>query len=820
MRRIVYSIVVILAGPLITSCLQSVNLEEPVTVNDGISINAVASGVMEQYNVTTKGTDIKTSEEQEIKTLHVFIFDSEGNYLQPRDRHRYQGYRSITGGKTVMNIDREGWEEPSKAEHATVIVVANVEPGTFKFTSADTPPEDIPDSSALMNFKYEPKIQRRITSLPESGMPMFGIAENVNLTKSNTANSIDIALRALMSRIDVTIQINSDHTDLSGTLPSLTIEKCEVLNAPQSTLFRENKFKETDLGSLGEMGSDNASWQPSVQTIRNQSGQLSFSFYTFENLQNPGYDGYPNEYKYPADVTDDMKQRYKPELADKDNSLAFMFIGTYITYNGGVYNASYTLYLGANHTNDFKVMRNKQYKNNITIKGITKVGTNTEHVTFDARVDIKKSNPYFISMLKERTMDSHFNVVPMDVYFFDVDPSSTEKVEQKMTVEIMKDENGNIPGWLRLEKIPSTNMAEGTAPQVTSGPELMATGSEWHAGNGKRKYFTTDLVTTTLLDNTSCEITASRDRVYLYVDENLEVWHLGTTEDKTRTATLKLTYMEKKQGEEDWTVIDDTRTITIEQAKLLEVTFDPDDSGDKEAGMGNRRIYIEAYEEYLDYSDPLDEFATNMVYNGLPWEDYTGNSGTEIGMLTDLEGGDGLLNRKNCSSNFYWGYEFTQEIANKVEAERSGSGVLWDPYVYSYAHLNLNTKPKTAAGYCYLKNKRDEFGNVPGHKWYLPGIRELERILEDYYIDYKEFQNNFYWSSAAGEGGGLYSENKTYARATKAYIANVNGEDRFKYYESGTGNEYNGENGTGGFARRKTILRIRCARVDYQSQQQ
>ena len=311
MRRIVYSIVVILAGPLITSCLQSVDLEEPAAVSDGMSIYAVASGVMEQYNVTTKGTDIKTSEEQEIKTLHVFIFDSEGNYLQPRDRHRYQGYRSITGGKTVMNIDREGWAERSKAEHATVIVVANVEPGTFTFTSADTPPENIPDSSALMNFKYEPKIQRRITSLPESGMPMFGIAENVNLTKSNTANSIDIALRALMSRIDVTIQINSDHTDLSGTLPSLTIEKCEVLNAPQSTLFRENTSKETDLGSLGKMESDYASWQPSVQTIRNQSGQLSFSFYTFENLQNPGYDGYPNEYKYPADVTDDMKQRYK-----------------------------------------------------------------------------------------------------------------------------------------------------------------------------------------------------------------------------------------------------------------------------------------------------------------------------------------------------------------------------------------------------------------------------------------------------------------------------------------------------------------------------
>lgn len=642
---------------------------------------------------------------------------------------------------------------------------------------------------------------------------MFGIAENVNLTKSNTVNSIDIALRALMSRIDVTIQINSDHTDLSGTLPSLTIEKCEVLNAPQSTLFRENTSKETDLGSLGKMESDYASWQPSVQTIRNQSGQLSFSFYTFENLRNPKYDGYPKPYKYPADVTDDMKQRYKPELADKDNSLAFKFSGTYITYNGGVYNASYTLYLGANHTDDFKVMRNKQYKNNITIKGITKVGTNTEHVTFDARVDIKKSNPYFISMLKERTMDSHFNVVPMDVYFFDVAPSSTEKVEQKMTVEIMPDGNGDIPGWLRFEKIPSEDMENGTAPIVTSGPELMATNAPWHSGNGKRKYFTTDLVTNILSANTLCEITDTRDRVYLYVDENLEVWHLGTTEEKTRTATLKLTYMERKQGDKEWTIVDDTRTITIEQSKLLEVTFKPDDPGDMAEGMGDRRIYIEAYEEYLDYSDPLDEFATEMVYTGLPWENYTGESGTEIGKLT--------LGGKNCSSNFYWGHEFTQKIANQVESVII-EGSWFEDDTYSYAHLDLNTKPKTAAGYCYLKNKRDADGNVPDHKWYLPGIRELERILEDYYIDYKEFQNNYYWSSAAGEDdGGIFDftkENPNYARATKAYIAKINGVDKFQYYNSGINDRYSGENGTGGFAPRKTALRIRCARVDNQPQ--
>ena len=96
--------------------------------SDGeFSLNISTTGLMNQYTVTSRGTDVKTSEEQNINSLHVFIFDAEGNYLEALDDHRYQGYRSITGGKTVMNIDREGWADMQAAKTATVIVVAIVE---------------------------------------------------------------------------------------------------------------------------------------------------------------------------------------------------------------------------------------------------------------------------------------------------------------------------------------------------------------------------------------------------------------------------------------------------------------------------------------------------------------------------------------------------------------------------------------------------------------------------------------------------------------------------------------------------------------------
>lgn len=788
MKRLKYIFIGCFA--LLMGCQQDDPWQDAIDYPDGngLQLNIKTDGMMDQFTVTTRGTDVKTPEEQEIKSLHVFIFDADGNYLGTKDDHRYQGYRSITGGKTVMNIDREGWSDVAKARTATVIVVANVEGGTFTVESADTPPTNISNLEDLETFKYKPLTDRLITSLPESGMLMYGRVDGVNLTKTNDKNSIDIHMKALMSRIDVSLQINSDNSDVTGNLPQLAVTECKVLNVPEATLFSANEDEETNLSDEA-MGKKEYSFPATaLKTIHNKKEILEYTFYTFENLQEPAN---PN-YTYPDGITEEEKQQYKPELADKDNSMAFKFSGKYITYNGASYDATYTLYLGANHTNDFKVMRNKQYKNNVTIKGIVKAGNNPEHITFDTRVNVSASNPYFISMLKDRTLDSHFNVVPMDVYFFNTNPSNPNPPKQTMKVEILDPANVS---WVRMERIPAVNMEKGSVPSIsTGGPELMATGSPWHAGNGKRKYFTTDLVTNTLSGNTEMTVESSRDRIYFYIDENLDVWHLGTTEDRTRIATVKMTYYE--DGVEKG-----TRELILEQAKLLEVKFLADDQGDIDEGMVNRVFYVEAYEEYRNHGDPLDEYINNQVFTGLPWEDYSSGSGSEIPRLNVSTNLWPKLVR--CQDNFYWGHNFTAEIVNNAEND--------------IRNIDLNSKPITAAGYCYVKNKRNSDGSVPNYKWYLPGIRELERILRHYYIEYPEFQNNYYWSSAAGEGGrwqdGYQSLNN--ARATKAYIGD---DGKFHYYNSGTGDIYGGENGTGGYAPRKTSLRIRAARYDNQPQ--
>ena len=779
-----------LCGLLLAACGQQEIARpwESGSNSGDLQLQLSTKGLMNRYVVTSKGTDVKTSEEQEIKTLHVFLFDQEGAYLQAKEANRYQNY--ITGGRTVINIDRQGWKDNGKAEHATVIVVANVEDGTFLYEQTTQPPTNIPDRDSLLRFIYRPLEDRLVKDLPESGMPMFACINDVDLTSSNSEQSIDIPLQALMARVDVSLQLNSNYTDADGLLPSLTLTKCEVLNAPEGVRF----VNEGDTTALSKIGKINYSWQPAVSTLYNRDGVAEASFYVFENMQLPSYEGYPEkDYSYPDSLSADGRQKYKPLLADTARALAFRFTGNYVTYNGGTYEATYTLYLGANHTDDFKVVRNKQYKNDITIKGLENNKWNSgEHVTFDARVNVTETNPYFISMLKDRTMDSHFNVVPMDVYFFNNTPTGEKRPKQTLNVEIVGAD------WIRLEKVDSAMMANGTAPDG-----CIATGGAWKAGNGKRKYFTVDLVTEALAENDKIEGVKNRDRVYLYVDENVGVRRLNSDDPRSRTATLRVTYCEDGQPVS-------SRDLTLEQANLLEVTFH---SSGEDNGMNGKKIYIEAYEEYLDYADPLDEYSSDMVFNGLPWEVYEG-SGTRIGSI------GGVLDRVYCYENYYWGHEFTQRI---VELAKDNI-------------TDLNTAPKTAAGYCYNKNKRNPDGSISESKWYLPGIRELERILEDYYIEYPEFQQNYYWSSAAGMTANYlnywpwYSwqntgENQNHARATKAYINN----GKFDYYPSSVGDDGNPkerpmyedagrDNGNSGRANRKTALRIRAARIDAEPQ--
>ena len=750
------------------------------------------SNKMLPQKVTTRASDPKDDAEKEVRQLYLFFFDSDGQYLAEY-QNRFIGFQKPAEGQSSVKIDRSAINELMKYKTdktVTVYAVANVEPETFSDTDGNNMPDNFEGSDTespkaqLENYVYKP--QTVTLGLPRDGMPMIG-SDDIDFSDNDVNNAI-IQMKALMSRIDISITLDSDVEE--NNLPALNLMEWSVLNAPDKAVFVSDGSA-TALTDDDVLTEDETRTTYTGQTLYNRNGQINLSFYMFENIQKAA----GKSYQYPAGITDAEKQRYKPYLADAHAS-AVKLHAYYTTYNddgtgSATYDVTYTLYLGANHTDDFKVKRNHQYKNDITIKGLTQVGNNPEHITFDARVNIVEDNPFYISILRERNHDAHFCVTPMDVYLFD---------GGTMTVTLGDDADMDGKPWIRMEKVPASVMETG---RDTDGDGII---ESWAAGTGKRDYFTTGLLGE--LDRTygkSVEL-GHRDRVYFYIDENLKL--------SDREAVVTMTY---KNGNEE-----KTRTLTLAQTHLLPVdVYDrkPDNWNDDRDGewkpTWQKRIYMEAYEEYLDHYDPLDEYNVDHIYAGLPWA--KNGSTLASSKIPDLRislfsGDDRKLD--GAVDNYYSGWGYTSYMV-----QEQGN-----------PDMTLDTKPESAAEYCYNKNVRQDDNSIPwdasdvfivgwtiyedGSKWFLPGIREMEDALTQYYSNYNEFQTNFYWSSSAakrrwqvGDGAGPYQE-KTRARATKVLS---NG----KYAESAYDEDnYTDENGTGGRALRTQELRIRAFRTD------
>lgn len=807
----------------LSSCRQEEPFEPSGMPDDPMTTLTFVSDPMSFHRVTTRASDIKEENEKRINRLHVFFFDAEGNYLEGAyltgypDASQRGGYYSPGEGVTLLKIDRELFDNPDLAKSATVYAVANVDAGFFgRDDDGDGRPDGIRSRADLEQFVYRPASGTVSTGLPAEGMPMVGV-RTLDLTGGTPENDRQVELTALMARIDVTIQLDSEVQD--GNLPAFYLMDWTARNLPTQVAFTAPDAGGRTGWTEAWTTQSNVSLQ---RTIYNRNGQISFTFYMYENIQQPEWKIDPGEEwanpnvdpatltdaerekaLYPEKITDAQKQRYKPYLAHAD-AASIVLHGFYMTYNGAAYEVRYTLYLGANHTNDFSVKRNHQYKNDITIKGLTAQDSETGEYTLDARVNVEEEdNEYYIAMLRERNHDAHFCITPMDVYLF-----APESVNPTMEVILGEVPEGSetpdpatVPDWVRLERIAAADMAAGTVSEsgftaYAQGGSHLAVGTPWTAGNGKRAFFTRGMLKAggALYGNTRTTIQDSRDRVYFYLDENLAL--------QDRSATVTMIY--KENGVEKR-----RRTLLLEQAHLLPVAM-------RDGGT----LYMEQYEEYLDHYDPLDEYATDQIYDGLPWAEL--NSDLENFEVEQLYADHfGLIPTSSYEAPgqvFNDGYPYTSFVIY-----RSNQGV-----------MTLNDRPRSAFEYCFNRNKRNANGTVNmeydyyrlfGYeeitnesKWFLPGIRQMEDALTQYYTAFGEFQTDYYWSSSAGEReGGTSGQSTTRARATKVDLNDPSG-----YAQSGGGGrdgwqKYAYEYDRGGYALRTEVLRIRAFRIDLNS---
>lgn len=817
--RVLSAAVVLLAG--LCACQEDELLRDTVSATgSGVSLS-FTSDPMDELKVTTRSSDIKDENEKRINQLYIFFFGSDGEYLNGGyltgypDAAQGGGYYAPGKGVTLLKIDNTLFTDEGLAKSATVYAVANVDASVFgPDEDNDGRPDGIRNLSDLNSLVYMP--ENVSLGLPSEGMPMVG-SKVIDLTKpeETVEGERRIELKALMSRIDVGIELASDVQD--GNLPSLTLVEWTAKNMPTRVPFTAPGVN-AETGAGWEEGWTKDVTSSLQRTIFNKNGQIAFTFYMYENVQNAEWKVDEGEQwanpslageqsgLYPDSIKDYQKQRYKPYLAN-GNAAAVELHGFYTTYNGATYEVRYTLYLGANHTDNFQVKRNHQYKNDITIKGLTSQNIETGEYTLDARVNIEEDdNEFYIAMLRERNHDAHFCVTPMDVYMF------ADEATKQPTIEVIL---GEVPEgtetpvsepeeWIRMERIAAKDMENGTVTHsgfkaYTPGGDgkHLAMGTPWTAGNGKRAFFTLGLLKPggDLADATRVTVKNSRDRVYFYIDENLKL------EDRSEVVTL----IYKENGQEV-----KRRTVEIDQTHLLPVQM-------RDGGT----MYMEQYEEYLDHYDPLDEYATEQIYTGLPWAEK--NSGLDNRTIEQLYA-EGFLGTSLVGTDyeapgqvFNDGYPYTGFIIFRAEQDI----------------LTLNGKPRSAFEYCYNRNKRHADGRVIADgayrksnvgnsyfenksnesKWFLPGIRQMEDALTQYYTTFREFQSDYYWSASAGEReNGSSGQSRVRARATMVlpdgnYVNSGGGDGRGE-------DTYAYEKGRGGYALRTESLRIRAFRKD------
>lgn len=759
MRRLyficIHTFVLLVGMHMLCSCQRDEDLFPTLPTEHEELVITVQSEKMLPKVVTTRVSDTKNEEETKINHLYVFFLGQDGNFLadviRTVDGYKYTDFSAFVDTReSTITLNLDAIKEVDKDQPVQMYILANMDGYDLFEKDATTGRPILQGTSHLQALQDKiiqiADLQALQMAIPQGGMPMAMLQE-VNFRDPNLSNNVTVSLEALMARIDFNIKLSSDYAGL-GDLPMFYLDYFTIGNAPKGGLLGATATTPTDIAALG--GTETVEVR-NQKLIYNKRGEITFTFYMFENLQ---------EAKTPtAGTIYQENQQFKPVIAP-DNATYVDLNGIYTTYDGHDYNITYRLYLGANHTDNFEIKRNYQYKNDITIKGLTKANhiEGEDYFTLDTRVDIHESNKFYISILNEKALDAHFGVLPMDVYFLGQNNGKIIVTlgDDTNTCYYDSDGDGDVESapepWIRMEKMPAANMQAGTLPNGYT--NHVTKEGKFKAYHGIRKFFTEDLVTNTLKNSHTLTIDATRDRIYFYIDENLG--------DDERVGTVTLKYYDN--GQTSGTP-DRTEVFTIRQLPLVKV-----DVGNKHGDCPGqyKTIWMEQIEEYLDSYDPLEEYDSNNIFQGLPW----GFSGTTIG---------NLRNYGNSYQNYYYGVEYTAYLIEKYAAN-NGDIIPMD-------ELYLSKKPEIAAQYCYNRNKRSTDNKVNPSvkittsssflgttttisnytaKWFMPAVRQMEVAQESHYSTFKEFQGNFYWSSSSGYNSGLFGgENTSRARAVQ-----------------------------------------------------
>lgn len=776
------SYILILCLILIT---QSCGLEEPNTQHSDLStfsIEFVARPTLyDQFNVSTKASASEIDAlENNIYTAFFLLFDDEGNRVIFKDITT----DATAEGAMGYTIDYQTIKPDICLSKATACFLANVptdyakslktlddlkgdKPLQLTYASVTSGCIGIPvltDTSKGINDRYS--------------IPMAGIL-TCNLYDSNNSDIVQIPLERLFAKfiINLSVDLKND----SGKTPDpqkFTLSNFVINNMPtklaimrpdadQPTRWSDSSIESDYLQEdniLTYFNLDDGSDDSNIVATKNNSGEIKkLFFYAPEHIVYPDKENTASE--------EEQKQLYKPSLFESNSPkrpLYVSIIGDLIDENANDVVGKYDIYLGTNNFDDFRVIRNHQYNNNIIIKG-------TE--SSDYRVSLTQGY-VSVSFKRATYLDSHFEVRPLRVKWVGKDlDGNTFPAEGTVTIKIMDpydDQADVVPDWLRLER-----------PSNPSGND--------YCGNiGKRKYFTTNLVKSDgslegiLADNTILTYNINDDPdgdfpTWIYVDEFITPNTDGTFSDAVRQAKIRVTYTPPADSEAEILDID----YVITQRSVYPVVATKQNITALGVVTGKYIYGIEYFEEYLYDYDRVDiedlgdgEYATTQ--NGMEW----GLDGVQLShnnISSNISENDVHLANSDLETimNTIGGKSIVAGIMNStlkdnalpyydfyLSSDEPGTGIT--TYDFSGIDFNknilgtlknidtvndnvnlgvyLNGTPKSVIEYCYNKNKRNSDGSITTINWYAPSIDEIEDIAISAYNEFDVFQDEYYWS--------------------------------------------------------------------------
>ena len=730
-----------------------------------------------QYVTKAEGDEAAyTQAETKITHLAYLIFDSNGALVHKAEDDVQNG-AGLTLNKTNLN---------SSETVATVVMFANVNLADIKKANSDGTFTSIGNTLTLEEFDdysihptSDPVVlSADLTGSGFKGFPMKGIAQNVNLTTSSK-NPIVVSLQILYAKInfDISVAAGTENQNYEGVTPSFTLSGYSVTNVPTSTPVKTLNDDET-LGDIESTPSGTiyehtgTESDPSKTVSLNGTSASTFTFYMAESRYNHGgTDGV-----YPANLPDESKQQYKPQLATTGTGspatglATYVKInGTYIDYRGTSWTVNYKVYLGKNSYDNFHVDRNSEYKNYLTIKGIRNNDSYTDagSVWIDHRVDVSTDDlSKHITITRETLIDSHIEVRPLRVKW-------DGETYAGVRVYLPTESNGSLVSWIGMERFTGENCLEGSTYCYVNG-----------VATGKRKYFTTSLITELQAMGGEFGVQSDNGKKYLYLLNDECVWiyfdeHTGNTD---REAIIRLEFYSK-----------DGNSTTAEEYIV------------KQRGLRTVEGYaIESYEEYLHTYDSADKYnlstsPVDYTQQGLAW----GLSGRTISKDIIVSGTALSIGDLGVQDLVGQRYDYFHESDDPEKTYHLYTNIdgSWNEIDYetgleftnrasaneSITIKDMGTIPSNAYQYCLSKNKfkEDAKGNhTMDIHWYLPDVYELQEVLSSGVNSIDIAPNTYYWSSQPSYSGATVNigttisiKNEAAANARASSATSTNGVD-------------------------------------------